>query len=113
MKWPKLCIFGYISYISIELVVFVINTVFNNKKVSDFIEFLWIPNLILFGIIIFIGTSMFFLKKISNYNKILVIIFSLLITVIQMICLWMIAFACAMFIVAPILAHFGFHVTML
>ena len=112
MKLPKLCFFGYISYISIGLIIFTINTVVSQRRITDFLELLWIPNLILFGIIIFIGTLSFFLKKLTSYTKVIVIIFSLFITFIQMVCLFIISFVLAMLIVSPVLHRLGFYVAM-
>lgn len=112
MRWLKLCVIGYISYIAIGLIIFTINTVVTQRKINDFIEFLWIPNLILFGGVILIGTFLFLLTKNPSYSKIILIILSLLLTVAQMFCLFMISFALAMFIVAPILHRLGFYLTM-
>lgn len=112
MRWLKLCVFGYVSYIIIELVIFVINTISTQRKINDFLEFLWIPNLFLFGSVILIGTFLFLLNKNPSYSKIVLMLLSFLFTFIQIVCLWAVAFACAMLIVAPILHRLGFYVAM-
>jgi hypothetical protein len=112
MRYIKLCAFGYISYITIGIVIFIINTVVTQRKITNFLEFLWIPNLFLFGGVILIGTFLFLSSKNPGYSKIVLMILSLLLTIVQMFCLFMISFALAMFVIAPILHRLGFHVTM-
>ncbi len=112
MRWLKLCVFGYVSYITIGLVIFIINTISTERKINDFLEFLWIPNLFLFGGVILIGTFLFLLSKNPSYSKIVLMILSFLLTAIQMFCLFMVSFSLAMFVIAPMLHRLGFHVTM-
>lgn len=112
MRWIKLCVIGYMSYIVIGLSVFVINIVIVNRKINDFLELLWIPNLILFSGVILIGTFLFLVNKNPSCSKIVLMILSFLLTVVQMLCLFLVSFVFAMFIIAPILHRFGFYVAM-
>lgn len=112
MRSLKLCFLGYIFYISIELIVFIFNTAINHKAINNFLGALWIPNLILWGIIICIGTYGYLSVKFRHLYKVVIIILSITVTVIEMGILFGMAFILAMLVVAPILTRYGFYVPM-
>ena len=112
MNWKKQVIIGYGVYVVIQLGVFTLGNINSQISKSAIFEYSWILNLILSGCIIMFGTYGYLSTKLSGYNKGVLFILSLLATLIQLFCLFLVSFIVAMFIISRVLHYFGYYVTM-
>lgn len=112
MSWKKLIIIGYVVYFIIQLTVFILGNVVGQINKSILFEYSWVLNFIISGVIIISGTCRYLSGKLSGYNKSVIFILSLIGTLIQLFCLFVISFIVAMLIISRILHYFGYHVVM-
>lgn len=112
MKKFRLCLIGYIIYSSLDLFGFVIDALMGLGGSGDIYERFWLFSLIFASPIIFIGTSWYFFRILPRINRVILIILCLMVTFLQIVILMAILFFIATVIIAPILAYFGYYVTM-
>ena len=108
----KLCLIGYITYIILNSISFVIDAFKGYGGSGKIFSKFWLPILILSSIIILIGSISYLLKIFPNMNRARVIILSILAVSLQVAVLAFIFFFFAMIILAPILGRLGFYITM-
>lgn len=112
MGQPNLFLVGYIAYIILNSVIFIIDVLMGHGGSGEIFEKFWLLILATCGIIIFIATTKYLFKILVKVNKIILLILSLAATFLQMVALYFIFFFLAMFILASILAKNGYYVTM-
>lgn len=112
MKNLILCFIGYLTYIVLNSISFVIDALKGQGGSGKIFSKLWLPILILSSILVLIGTFSYLLKIFPNVNKAILIILSLLAASLQIVALVFMDFFFAMMILAPILGWLGFYITM-
>lgn len=108
----KLCLIGYISYIFLNSISFVIDASKGHGGSGKIFSKFWLITLILSSILILIGSIKYLFRMFPGINKMLLIILSILATSLQIIVLFFIFFFFVMIIIAPVLGRLGFYITM-
>lgn len=108
----KLCLTGYITYIILNSISFVIDALKGHGGSGKIFSKFWLPILILSSILVLIGTIAYLLKAFPNINRAIAIVLGILIASLQVVVLVFIFFFFAMIILAPILGRLGFYITM-
>lgn len=112
MKDFKLCFIGYLAYVVLDSVSFVIDALKGQGGSGEIFSKFWLPILILSSILVLIGTIIYLFKIFPNINKAILIILSILVSSLQMLVLVFVFFFFAMIILTPILGQLGFYITM-
>lgn len=112
MQSFKLCFIGYLTYIALNSISFVIDALKGQGGSGKIFSKFWLPILILSSILVLIGTISYLLKVLPNINKAILIILSILAASLQVVALVFIFFFFAMILLAPILGRLGFYITM-
>lgn len=112
IKNLKLCFIGYLTYIVLNSISFVIDVLKGEGGSGKIFNKLWLPILILSSILVLIGTISYLFKTFPNINKAISSILSILAASLQLVVLVFVFFFFAMIILAPILGRLGFYITM-
>ncbi|MFA4842825.1 MAG: hypothetical protein WC658_03215 [Candidatus Omnitrophota bacterium] len=112
MHWPKIKFLGYLFFLIVNSISFVVDVLMGEGGSGKIYESLRLPILILSGALLFIETFRYLFKKFLRGNKIIVAVASIFLTLLQVIILPFIFFVFAMYVLAPILGWSGFYVTM-
>lgn len=112
MQGFKLCLLGYMTYIGLSSIFFIVDVLMGQGGSGKIFYKFWLLILILSSSLVFIGSTGCLFKILPKINKLILIISSILVTSLQIIILIFTFLFFAMFILAPILGRLGFYITM-
>ena len=112
MRKLNLCIMGYIAYVGLRSLSFIIDALMGKGGSGGVSERLWLPILTVASIFILFGTISFLSKFLPKMNKLILAILGVFVSLLQVLILNFVFFVLAVSILAPILGRSGFHITM-